>query len=173
MYIYTQAVSWSTDSLRTTLPPKDLLWCKPPQPPTHDGPTAPSLCGMAYHSHAYSKSRHFGLSNGPNGFEKLHGGAKLPPRYFWQPGSKKKHFCHFQTNLQPKRSDRCKPVWDCLAPPCIFKKWTLWAFQRSKRIGKTPRCRQVTPPTPLHHGLSKTLLGPIKGHFHLVPHPQT
>ena len=34
-------------------------------------------------------SRHFGLSNGPNGLEKLHRGAKLPPRYFWQPELKK------------------------------------------------------------------------------------
>ena len=45
--IYTQTVSWSTDSLRTTLPPKDLLWCNPPQPPTNDGPTAPSRCETA------------------------------------------------------------------------------------------------------------------------------
>ena len=29
--------------------------------------------------HAYLKSRHLRLSNGPNGLEKHHGGAKLPP----------------------------------------------------------------------------------------------
>ena len=50
-------------------------------PPIHDGPTAPVRCGTAWHSNAYSTSRHFGLSNGPNGLEKLHGGAKLPPQH--------------------------------------------------------------------------------------------
>ena len=51
------------------------------------------------------------LSNGQNGLEKLHGGAKLPPRYFWQPGSGKKKFCHFfdppPTHDDPTAPSRC------------------------------------------------------------------
>ena len=106
---------------------------------------------------------HIGLSNGPNRLEKLHGGAKFLPRYFWQPGSEKKSFCHF-SDQPPTHDGPTVPSWCAknLAQTCIFEMWTPWAFQRSQRIGKTPRWRQVTPPTPLHHGLSKTHLGSLR-----------
>ena len=41
------------------------------------------------------KRRVLRLSNGPNGLEKLHGGAKLPPQYFWQPGFEKRFLPFF------------------------------------------------------------------------------
>ena len=71
------------------------------EPPTHDGLNAPSRCVTALHCHANSESRHPRLSNCPYRLEKLHGGAKFPPPYFWQPGSEKKNFVTFLTNLQP------------------------------------------------------------------------
>ena len=56
---------------------------------------SPSTSYELLEIHAYLKSRHFRLYNGPNGLEKLHGGAKLPPRDFWQPCSEKKKLSFF------------------------------------------------------------------------------
>ena len=53
-----------------------------------------------------------------NGLEKLHGGAKLPPRYLWQPGSEKKIYHFFDqplTHNGPTAQSWCATAWQIYA----------------------------------------------------------